>query len=83
VPLFDGFSTRKIYTDPDYSIMGMLFVPPNTLYYADFGSKIYRLDLKNLKKETVFDYSKTGVSGSLLSDLTDLSPTKVVVYPVF
>lgn len=65
---------KKIYTD-DGPIMGMLFVPPDSIYYADFGSKIYRLDLGTLSKKTVFEYRSPNAGGSWLSDLTDLSQT--------
>jgi|GEM_PF-1518656 len=55
-------SDSEIYTDKSGPIMGIQYVSPKYIYYADHGSKIYKLDLNTFEREEVYNGNTTWLS---------------------
>jgi hypothetical protein len=66
-------NVTKIYTDPDGPIMGMQFVSPNIIYFADHGTNIYRLNLDTLKKELAYSGKATMINDVCLLEGSSLN----------
>ncbi|HWQ18930.1 MAG TPA: Ada metal-binding domain-containing protein [Methanotrichaceae archaeon] len=61
-------SDSEIYTDKSGPIMGIQYVSPKYIYYADHGSKIYKLDLSNFERVEVYNGNATWLNDlSLIS----------------